>query len=127
MSAPLQRHIFVCVNERPDDDPRGCCLAKGSEQVRALLKEKLKARGLHKVVRANAAGCLDQCATGITVVIYPEGIWYAGVTVADVEEIIERHVIRGEVIERLLASPPAGGPGRLRPLDLPPRTHDPKP
>lgn len=123
---PYQRHIFVCINERPDDDPRGCCAAKGSEQVRALLKDGLKARGLAKAVRANAAGCLDACATGTTVVIYPEGIWYAGVTAADVDEIIEKHIIKGEIVERLLARPRGGAPDRLRPLEVPLRTPDPK-
>jgi len=113
----LQRHIFVCINERPPEDSRGCCSAKGSEQVRELLKDGLKARGLSKIVRANAAGCLDACATGTTVVIYPEGIWYGGVTAADVEEIIEKHVIRGEVVERLLVRPQDEGQERLRPVD----------
>ena len=119
---PFQRHIFVCVNERPPDNPKGCCLAKGSQQVRDLLKDGLRARGIHKIVRANSAGCLDACETGTSVVIYPEGIWYARVTAADVDEIIERHIIRGEVVERLLAGPREGGPDRLPPLAV---TRDP--
>lgn len=114
---PFQRHIFVCVNERPPDNPKGCCLAKGSQQVRDLLKDGLRARGIHKIVRANSAGCLDACETGVSIVIYPEGIWYGGVTTADVEEIIERHVLRGEVVERLLVRPPDGGAPALAPLD----------
>lgn len=113
-----QRHLFVCVNERPPDNPKGCCAAKGSRQVRDLLKLELRTRGLNHLVRANAAGCLDACASGTTVVVYPEGVWYGGVTVADVEEIIERHLIRGEVIERLLIQPRAGDPVKLPPLDL---------
>ena len=112
-----QRHIFVCVNDRPADDPRGCCLAKGSQQVRDLLKKRLKERGLSKIVRANASGCLDKCAFGATVVIYPEGIWYGGVTVSDVEEIIEKHVIRGEVVERLLLDRVSTDSRQLSPLD----------
>ena len=95
------RHVFVCTNRRPEEDPRGCCAAKGSEEVRALFKKGLKARGLSKTIRANAAGCLDACATGVTVVVYPEGVWYAGVKAEDVEEIIERHLVNGEVVERL--------------------------
>src|SRR5215470_14973753 len=87
-----QRHVFVCVNKRPPEDPKGCCSAKGSEDVRALFKKGLKERGLNKIVRANAAGCLDACGFGATVVIYPEAVWYGGVTVNDVEEIIQRHV-----------------------------------
>ena len=118
--AGYKRHIFVCVNDRPADDPRGCCLAKGSQQVRDLLKKGLKVRGLSKIVRANAAGCLDHCASGATVVVYPEGVWYGGVTVADVDEIIERHLIRGEVVERLLIDPLAPGARQLPPLELSP-------
>jgi len=113
-----QRHVFVCVNDRPADDPRGCCLAKGSQQVRDQLKKGLKTRGLNRIVRANASGCLDACAFGATVVIYPEGVWYGGVTVADVEEIIERHIIRGEVIERLLMQPDTQAARVLPPLDV---------
>ena len=52
-------------------------------------------------MRANAAGCLDQCARGVTVVVYPEQVWYGGVTVGDVGEIIERHLFCGVPVERL--------------------------
>ena len=116
--ARFQRHIFVCVNQRPEGDPRGCCAAKGSEQIRALFKKGLKARGLAGAVRANAAGCLDACATGVTVVVYPEAVWYGGVRPEDVEQIIESHIVRGEVVERLLLRAHAGGPSRLAPLDF---------
>lgn len=97
-----KRHIFVCTNQRAPDHPKGCCLLKGSEQVRAALKAELARRGLSGVVRANASGCLDACEHGVTVVIYPEGIWYGKVTEADVPEIIDRTVIGGEVIQRLV-------------------------
>ena len=98
----FQRHVFVCVNERPADDPRGCCKARGGVEVRDRFKAELKARGVAKIVRANNAGCLDQCARGVSVVVYPEQVWYGGVTVDDVPEIVERHLIGGEVVERLL-------------------------
>ena len=105
--ALFQRHIFVCVNERTPDDPRGCCRARGSLEVAEAFKSKLYARGLKRVVRANKAGCLDQCARGVTVVIYPEAVWYGHVTVDDVDEIIERHVLGGEPVERLRLAPGA--------------------
>ena len=98
----FQRHVFVCTNERPPGDPKGCCKAKGGQEVRDRLKAELKARGISKVVRANNAGCLDQCARGVSVVVYPEQVWYGGVTVDDVPEIVERHLIGGDVVERLL-------------------------
>jgi (2Fe-2S) ferredoxin len=101
MPLPYRRHIFVCTNRRPEGDPKGCCAEKGSEQVRALFKEELDKRGLKGQVRANAAGCLDQCACGITVVVYPEGVWYARVRPEDVAEIVEEHIVGGRPVERL--------------------------
>jgi len=53
-------------------------------------------------VRVNKAGCLDQCARGVTCVVYPEAVWYGGVTLDDVDEIIERHLVGGEPVERLV-------------------------
>jgi (2Fe-2S) ferredoxin len=98
----FQRHVFVCINERAPDNPKGSCKAKGGVDVRDKLKAELKARGISTEVRANNAGCLDQCERGVSVVIYPEQVWYGGVTVDDVAEIVERHIVHGEVVERLL-------------------------
>src|SRR5574341_1869158 len=100
--AKFQHHVFVCQNERTQDDPRGCCLAKGSAAVLEALKVKTHACGLKRIVRVNKAGCLDQCAKGVTVVVYPEAVWYGGVQVSDVDEIVERHLLRGEPVQRLL-------------------------
>ena len=94
--------MFVCINERPADHPKGCCKARGGVEVRDALKAALTRRGLSKTIRANNAGCLDQCEHGVTVVVYPEQVWYGHVTVDDIEEIIEKHLIRGEVVTRLL-------------------------
>ncbi len=95
-------HVFVCENRRPPDDPRGSCGAKGSEAVREALKEELRRHGLKGTVRANTSGCLDACAHGPTVVVYPEGVWYGGVRPEDVAEIVERHLVGGEPVARLL-------------------------
>jgi (2Fe-2S) ferredoxin len=67
-----------------------------------MLKSELKKRGLSHMVRANNAGCLDACEHGVSMVIYPEGIWYGGVKKEDIEEIIDRTILNGEVIQRLL-------------------------
>ena len=98
----LDRHVFVCTNRREAGNSKGCCAEKGAEEVREAFKKQLHERGLKKSVRANAAGCLDQCARGVTVVVYPEQVWYGGVTVADVAEIIESHVVGGKPVERLI-------------------------
>jgi len=94
--------VFVCINERAPDHPKGCCKQRGGGEVRDRLKAELTARGLSKVVRANNAGCLDQCEHGVTVVVYPEQVWYGHVTPEDIPEIIEKHLIGGEVVARLL-------------------------
>jgi predicted metal-binding protein len=67
----LQRHVFVCINERPADHPKGCCKDRGGAAVRDRLKAELAARGLAKAIRANNAGCLDQCERGVAMVVYP--------------------------------------------------------
>ncbi|HEY3451171.1 MAG TPA: (2Fe-2S) ferredoxin domain-containing protein [Myxococcales bacterium] len=105
MPPPYQRHVFVCTNERPASDPRGCCKARGSEEVLAAIKKAVKERGLAGKVRANASGCLDACAQGPSVVVYPDGVWYGKVTQADVEEIVASHLVEGRPVERLKMKP----------------------
>jgi (2Fe-2S) ferredoxin len=98
---PYERHVFVCENARDPSDARGCCAAKGSKAIRGRLKVLAKNAGLAGRVRINGAGCLDQCEHGVTVVVYPEAVWYGGVTEADVEEIFRSHVLEGRPVERL--------------------------
>jgi (2Fe-2S) ferredoxin len=101
----FQRHVFVCTNERAADNPKGCCKSKGGPEVRDALKKELSARGLSGEVRANNAGCLDQCEHGVTVVVYPEQVWYGGVTVADIPELVDRHIVGGQFVTRLMLQP----------------------
>ena len=112
--ARYQRHVFVCINERPAGHPKGCCMEKGSPALRDALKAELKKRGLDDCVRANNAGCLDACAYGPSMVIYPDGIWYGGVTKEDVPEIVERTILKGEVITRLLIKDERYAPAALQ-------------
>ena len=111
----FERHLFVCENRRPDGHPRGCCADKGAEELRLAMKAEISKRGLKGRVRANGAACLNQCALGTVVVVYPEQVWYQAVTADDVAEIFDRHVDKGEVVERLLVpddllnTPPAMG------------------
>ena len=94
-------HIFVCCNQRAAGHPRGCCDPEGSQQLREAFKTELKKRGLGPLVRANQAGCLDQCELGPAVVIYPQQVWYGNVQLADVPRIVEETVIGGRVIDEL--------------------------
>jgi (2Fe-2S) ferredoxin len=97
-----QRYLFVCVNQRQDDDPKGCCSAKGAEEIRAALKEQLKARGLARLAaRACTSGCLDQCSNGVCILVEPDHFFYGRVTLSDVPEIVEA-IATGRRVERLV-------------------------
>lgn len=99
--ARLQRTIFVCTRTREPGSKKACCGARGAEAVLEAFKVATTARGMKRVFRATSSGCLDQCDLGVTVVVYPDDVWYGGVTVADVPEIVDRHILGGEVVQRL--------------------------
>jgi (2Fe-2S) ferredoxin len=94
-------HLFVCCNQRDAKHPRGCCDPAGQEALKDKFKTELKKRKLGPLYRVNSAGCLDQCENGPVVVLYPQAIWYGGVTPDDVERILDETVIGGRVIEEL--------------------------
>jgi (2Fe-2S) ferredoxin len=95
-------HIFVCGNVREPGHKRGCCDPEGTQALREAFKKELKAAGSGASIRANHAGCLDQCEHGPTVVIYPAGIWYGRVTIADVPRIVASTLSQGEAVTDLL-------------------------
>ena len=98
----FDKHVFICTNRRDPSNPKGSCAAKGSEAIREEFKKQIYERGLKGRMRANAAGCLDQCENGCTVVVYPEQVWYGHVKPEDVNEIIEEHLLKGKIVDRLL-------------------------
>jgi (2Fe-2S) ferredoxin len=97
----FEKHIFICTNQRKDDSRKSC----GEECGLALVKEfkkSLKDKNLKGMMRAQRAGCLDACETGPSVVVYPEGIYYGGVQLSDVEEIVNEHLINNRPVKRLM-------------------------
>ena len=97
-----QRYLFVCINRRADDNPKGCCAAKGSEEIYKALKTEVAARGLNKLeARVCTSSCLDQCATGVTILIEPDHFFYGRVTLADVPAIVYG-IATGQRVERLV-------------------------
>ena len=95
-------YLFVCINRRAEDNPKGCCAAKGSEEVYRALKAEIAARGLAKVeARVCTSSCLDQCATGVTILVEPNHFFYGRVAVADVSEIVDG-MVSGQRVERLV-------------------------
>jgi (2Fe-2S) ferredoxin len=98
---PFEKHIFICCNQREPGHPRGSCDPQATDALQKAFKKAIAERGLNARIRANKAGCLDQCEHGPTVVIYPDTVWYGRVTADDIGEIVDRHLIGGEPVERL--------------------------
>jgi len=96
-----QRHVLVCTNTRPPGNPKGSCGEKGSEELFDALKGMVKERGLGDRVIVNRTNCLKHCSRGITLAVYPDNAWYAGVTLADLDEICTSHLAQGRPVERL--------------------------
>lgn len=96
-----RHHVFFCTNLR--EDGSACCQQYDAQGMRDYVKQRVKDLGLAGPdgVRVNTAGCLDRCAEGPVIVIYPEAVWYTYVDKDDLDEIIERHLVGHEVVERL--------------------------
>lgn len=103
-----ERHVFFCLNQRANGE--ACCADHDAQAAFDHCKSRVKAEGLAGPgrVRVNKAGCLDRCAGGPVVVVYPEATWYTYVDRADIEEIVESHLRHGRVVERLLLAPEVG-------------------
>ena len=86
---PYKKHIIVCTNQK-EQGP--CCMNHNSEAIRAKLKEYTQKHGINKIVRVSQAKCLGQCATGPTVMVYPDNVWYAHTTLDDADKIIKEHI-----------------------------------
>ena len=101
MSSKYKRHFFVCTMQRPAGG-KPSCAQRGSNDLYNALQESL---GAHEdvwgEVSVTATGCLGPCFDGPTVVVYPEGCWYAGVKPEDADELVTRHMVGGEPVERL--------------------------
>jgi len=94
-------HVFFCTNRREDGSQ--CCAQCNALELRDHLKRRAKELGIAGPgwVRVNTAGCLDRCAEGPVVVVYPDAIWYSYVDREDLEEILQEHLIGGRPVERL--------------------------
>ena len=88
---PFEKMVFVCINER-DPEGRPCCHAGGGVALHGKLKAAIANRGLRDRIRVSKSGCLDRCEEGPNVMVFPEGLWYSGVSEADLDGIVEEIV-----------------------------------
>lgn len=94
-------HVFFCTNLRADGS--ACCQRFDAQAMRDYAKKRCKQLGLtgKGKVRINTAGCLDRCAEGPVLVIYPDDVWYSYVDQEDIDEIIDEHLCANRLVERL--------------------------
>jgi len=97
----FDKHVFCCINKRPESNPKSCCSLKGSEKLHQELKIKIKNLKINKKIRINKSGCLDRCDLGPVLVIYPEGTWYSYKSSKDIDEIINSHLLNNKIVKRL--------------------------
>jgi (2Fe-2S) ferredoxin len=97
----FEHHVFFCLNQRENGD--ACCMNLDAENAFNHMKARVKKLGIsgESKVRINRAGCLDRCGEGPVLVIYPQAIWYTFVDNADIDEIIDSHLVQGKIVERL--------------------------
>lgn len=100
MNSP-KYHIFVCTSCRINGTQKGFCYSKGSVNLVSRFMEEVEDRDLSGEVMVTNTGCFGICDKGPIVVVYPEGVWYGGVTEDDVEKIMEQHIEGGKVVSEL--------------------------
>ena len=98
----FRKHLFICNNKRSEDDPRGSCCEKNSDSLIDYAKKRVHELGLKGEIRVNKAGCLDACAYGPAMVIYPDDTWYSPKTKNDIEIILEKHILNNKIAEELV-------------------------
>ncbi|HUH08463.1 MAG TPA: hypothetical protein VML96_11760, partial [Egibacteraceae bacterium] len=93
------KFVFVCINQRDPAHPRPSCIGNGSGDVFTALREE-QGRRLATGAKIVATGCLEACMVGPVIAVYPDDVWYGGVTEADVPAIMD-HLEGGDPVEIL--------------------------
>ncbi len=96
-----EKHVFVCTQNRPDDHPKGSCVARGGQPVIDAFKAEFEERELWGRFKVTSSGCLGMCEQGPVVLVYPEGVVYAEVKESDVNAIIDEHLLGGKPVANL--------------------------
>src|ERR1035437_10348192 len=96
---PFHYHVYACTQNKPDGAP--CCSANGALETLQSLRRALAEQGLADAVQVTTCGSLGLCGRGPNMVVYPEGVWYSGVSPNDVPELVRSHFANGNAVERL--------------------------
>jgi sirohydrochlorin cobaltochelatase len=91
---PLKKHVLVCANVD--------CATRGSVGLIATLRRLIKDAGRELDIRVTRTMCMGRCGEGPTVAVYPDGIWYRGVKESDAEELVQQHLLRDQIVGRLV-------------------------
>ena len=97
---PFRYHIYICDQKKPEGVP--CCAAAGSAATLEALRKEIARRNLLDEVQVTTCGSLGLCERGPNLVVYPEGVWYSGVSADDVPELVESQFVQGQPLERLM-------------------------
>lgn len=97
----FEKHLFICTHERAPGEKKSCGQAHGLELVK-LFKKAISDKNLPIAIRAQRSGCLDACDFGPAMVVYPDGVYYGSLTLGDVNEIVDEHLVHNRPVERLI-------------------------
>jgi len=97
---PYRLHVFFCTQQKPGG--LACCGARGAAESLAALQSAIAAEGLAGEVMVTTCGSFGMCGRGPNLIVYPEGLWYHGVTPEAAAEIVREHFKHGRPVERLL-------------------------
>lgn len=94
-------HLLICSSSKLNGQQKGYCHSNEAADIVMKFIEEIDERGLSGDVMVTNTGCFGICSSGPAAVVYPEGVWYGGITVDDVPEIVESHFENGRRLERL--------------------------
>jgi NADH-quinone oxidoreductase subunit F/NAD(P)H dehydrogenase (quinone)/NADP-reducing hydrogenase subunit HndC len=107
----FRSHLLICGGTG--------CHSSGANEVKKALEAEIRKAGLAEEVRVVETGCNGYCAAGPVMVVYPEGIFYQKLTVADMPQLVGEHLLKGRPVERLFYREPAKKEGIPGMLDIP--------
>ncbi len=105
----FRSHVLICGGTG--------CTSSGSAQIQSRFEELLAKNKIQDEIKLVRTGCFGLCEAGPIVIIYPEGAFYSRVETEDVEEIVNEHLIKGRVVQRLLHKDSVDELGEIKALD----------